>query len=73
MASADRCPRTAVCIGTVLTYIVRKVLIRYLAVLPISLPGIVIVDLLMIGFCFLCAYVGARRIRKISVCELMTE
>ena len=40
---------------------------------PINIPMIIAAIIIMILFCFGCAYVGAGRIRKISVTELMTE
>ena len=33
----------------------------------------IVTIIIMILFCFGCAYVGAGRIKKISVTELMTE
>ena len=40
---------------------------------PINIPMMIITIIIMILFCFGCAYVGAGRIKKISVTELMTE
>ena len=40
---------------------------------PINIPMMIIIIIIMILFCFGCAYVGAGRIKKISVTELMTE
>ena len=40
---------------------------------PINIPMIIVTIIIMILFCFGCAYVGAGRIKKISVTELMTE
>jgi ABC-type antimicrobial peptide transport system permease subunit len=39
----------------------------------VNIPAVLLLDLLILAFCFLCAYTGARKIRTISVCELMTE
>lgn len=39
----------------------------------INIPMIIVTIIIMILFCFGCAYVGAGRIKKISVTELMTE
>lgn len=50
---------------TAMTSIVGSISINYLAVL--------LLDLALLAFCFGCAYIGARKIRKISVYELMTE
>ena len=40
---------------------------------PINIPMMTVTIIIMILFCFGCAYVGAGRIKKISVTELMTE
>lgn len=40
---------------------------------PINVPMMIITIIIMILFCFGCAYIGAGRIKKISVTELMTE
>ena len=40
---------------------------------PINIPMMIVTIIIMILFCFGCAYVGAGRIKKISVTELMTE
>lgn len=40
---------------------------------PINIPLMLAAIIIMILFCFGCAYVGAGRIKKISVTELMTE
>lgn len=40
---------------------------------PINIPMMTITIMIMILFCFGCAYAGAGRIKKISVTELMTE
>ena len=40
---------------------------------PINIPMTMVTIIIMILFCFGCAYVGAGRIKKISVTELMTE
>lgn len=39
----------------------------------INIPMMIVTIIIMILFCFGCAYVGAGRIKKISVTELMTE
>ena len=39
----------------------------------VNIPMMIITIIIMILFCFGCAYVGAGRIKKISVTELMTE
>ena len=40
---------------------------------PINIPMTIVAIIIMLPFCFGCAYVGAGRIKKISVTELMTE
>ena len=40
---------------------------------PINIPMMIVSIIIMILFCFGCAYAGAGRIKKISVTELMTE
>ena len=40
---------------------------------PINIPMMIVTIIIMILFCFSCAYVGAGKIKKISVTELMTE
>ena len=40
---------------------------------PINIPMMTVTIIIMILFCFGCAYAGAGRIKKISVTELMTE
>lgn len=40
---------------------------------PINILMMIVTIIIMILFCFGCAYVGAGRIKKISVTELMTE
>ena len=40
---------------------------------PVNLPEVLLLDLAILAFCFGCAYLSARKIKKISVYELMTE
>ncbi|MBR4201539.1 MAG: ABC transporter permease [Oscillospiraceae bacterium] len=63
----------AVVIGTVLGVTATKLLVNYIGAVPVNLPSIIAVDILILLFCFGCAYFGARHIKKISVYELMTE
>lgn len=63
----------AVVIGTVLGVTATKLLVNFIGKVPINLPAVLAVDLLILLYCFGCACLGARRIRKISVYELMTE
>ena len=63
----------AVVIGTVLGVTATKLLVNFIGAVPINIPAVIAVDILILLFCFGCAYLGARRIKKISVYELMTE
>ncbi len=40
---------------------------------PLNIPIIIIAAVMMILFCFVCGYLGAHRIKTISITELMTE
>jgi len=42
-------------------------------VMNTNVPILIITDVVMILFCYIVTYIGARRIRKISVNELITE
>ncbi len=64
---------TAVILGTLLAHLVTGSLSGLIGSLMVSIPAIIAVDVLILVFCFVCAYVGARKIKKISVYELMTE
>ena len=64
----------AVVLGTVLgAAAVSAVCSSMLGTVMVSIPLIIVSTVVMIGFCFCCAYLGAGRIKKISVTELMTE
>ncbi|MBQ9905500.1 MAG: ABC transporter permease [Oscillospiraceae bacterium] len=64
---------TAVVIGTVLAVSGTKLLVSFIGNVPVSLPAVLLLDCVILAFCFGCAYVSAGKIRKISVYELMTE
>lgn len=64
---------TAVLLGTVLGVSATNLLTNYIGKVQVNLLLVIVLDLLMIAYCFGCAYLGARKIRKISVYELMTE
>ncbi len=64
---------TAVVMGTVLSVLGVKLLIGMVGYVPINIPAVLILDILVLTFCFGCAYISAGKIRKISVYELMTE
>lgn len=63
----------ATVLGTVLSVLAVKILINMIGVVPINIPAILLLDLAVLAFCFGSAYLGARKIKKISVYELMTE
>ncbi len=64
----------AVILGTIgATAVFRAGMSYFFGAVPISIPLMIAADVALILFCFGCAYLGAGRIRKISVTELMTE
>ncbi len=63
----------AVIIGTVISFLMFNLLIGLIAKITVSIISIVIVDVFILVFCFICAYLSAKKIGKISVYELMTE
>ncbi len=64
---------TAVAVGTILSIAAVKLLTGMVGVIPVNVPAVLVLDAVIIAFCFGCAYFGARKIKKISVYELMTE
>lgn len=63
----------AVAIGTAAGIFATNLLTSTVGKVAVNLPAVLLVDVLLLAFCFGCAYIGARKIKKISVCELMTE
>ena len=64
----------AVILGTVGGIIIyRTVMAVVLGTAVMNFPLLITADVLMIAFCFVCGYLGAHRIKTISVTELMTE
>ena len=63
----------AVVLGTIINFLILKLLVGLLAKISVSIVSIVIVDIIILLFCFVCAYINAKKIGKISVYELMTE
>lgn len=63
----------AAAIGTVISVAAARVLTGFFGKVPINIPHILIADAAVLVFCFISAYIGSRKIKKISVCELMTE
>ena len=63
----------AVVIGTLLTIPLMGIVDAFVCKIEVSLISTIIVDLMILAFCFGCAYFSARRIKKISAYELITE
>ncbi|MBP5193021.1 MAG: ABC transporter permease [Eubacterium sp.] len=63
----------AVIIGVIFSILLVGVINAFIAKITVSVIGVIIVSIAIILFCFLCSYRGARKIKKISVYELMTE
>ncbi len=59
--------------GTLVSMVVRGLITSYIGSVPVDIPAVIILDAVIIMFCFVCALAGARRIRKITVCELVSE
>jgi ABC-type antimicrobial peptide transport system permease subunit len=63
----------SVAAGTVAAVMIIKYFTGYIGKISINIPAVIILDVILLLFCFGCAYFGARKIKKISVCELMSE
>ena len=63
----------AVVIGTALSVLLTKLFTGLIGAVSLNLPAILLVDVLILAFCFGCAYFNAGKIKKITVYELMTE
>ena len=63
----------SVIIGTVAGVLCTNLLTSIFGKITINFPAVIMLDVLLLVFCFGCAYIGARKIKKISVYELMTE
>ena len=63
----------AVIVGSIISVLLLGVFESFVARITVSLAGLLITDLIILLFCFASAYIAARKIRKISVYELMTE
>ena len=63
----------SVAIGTVVGVSFIKLLTSFLGRISVNIPAVIVLDIILLMFCFACAYIGARKIKKISVCELMAE
>lgn len=63
----------AALVGTFLSFVSMGLIEMVLGKLSVSIPAVAVVVICVLLFCFFCAYTGARKIKKISVYELMTE
>ena len=59
--------------GTVIGVSIVNIMTSYIGKISINMPAVIVMDIVFLIFCFGCAYFGARKIKKISVYELMTE
>ena len=62
-----------VVIGTWLSIRITALYTSFLGRVSVNTPAVIVLACGILVFCFVCAYAGARKIKKISVCELMTE
>lgn len=62
-----------VVLGTFLSVKTAALFTSFCGRIPVNTPAVIVLACGILVFCFVCAYVGARKIKKISVCELMTE
>ena len=60
-------------IGTALSVLLTKLITGLIGAVSLNLPAVLLVDAVILAFCFGCAYFNAGIIKKISVYELMTE
>ena len=63
----------AVILGTVLSILLTGVVNAFVCKVTLSVIGIILMDIAILVYCFICAYISARRIKKISVYELISE
>ena len=63
----------AVAVGTTMAVTVVKLFASVVGVIETNMAAVFFMDAVLLLFCFICAYAGARKIKKISVYELMTE
>lgn len=59
--------------GTAIGIMLTSLLTSIIGVVKVNMLQVILLDFAMLVFCFVCAYIGARKIKKISVYELMTE
>ena len=63
----------AVILGTLLSILLMQVVNVYVCKIIVSAFSIIMMDIAILAYCFICAYISARRIKKISVYELISE
>ncbi|MBR5420566.1 MAG: ABC transporter permease [Lachnospiraceae bacterium] len=63
----------AVILGTVLSIPLMGVVNAYVCKVTVSAFTVILLDIAILFYCFVCAYISARRIKKISVYELISE
>ena len=63
----------SVVVGTLIGIAAINFLTGYIGYIAINIPAVIFMDIVLLLFCFGCSYIGARKIKKISVYELMTE
>lgn len=63
----------SVIIGTAVGISVTGLLTSFIGYVRVDMPKVILLDIIMLIFCFVCAFIGARQIKTISVYELMTE
>jgi ABC-type antimicrobial peptide transport system permease subunit len=62
-----------VAFGTVVSLLLMGVVNAFVAKIEVSAISVVLMDTAILVYCFICAYISARRIKKISVYELISE
>lgn len=63
----------SVIIGTAVGILITEPLTSFIGYVRVDMPKVILLDIIMLIFCFACAFIGARKIKTISVYELMTE
>jgi ABC-type antimicrobial peptide transport system permease subunit len=63
----------AVILGTVFSLLLIEVVNAYVCKVIVSALTVIVLDIATLFYCFICAYISARRIKKISVYELISE
>ncbi|MCR4586350.1 MAG: ABC transporter permease [Lachnospiraceae bacterium] len=63
----------AVILGTIISVLLMGVVNTFVCKILISAFSIILMDAIILLYCFICAYISARRIKKISVYELISD